>query len=139
MEEDLSPNVQYWSMYVNMVECTGTSCEIKILPAMTDIFFGLNRPNYARWSVLFLNQLAKEAPQSQAVLQSGAFSIRCTEMNFSRSPIDLVLEQTAAASPVRDIIGFHYSPNAIRIWCITSSQRGMSVTELRRLAGFEII
>ena len=84
----------------------------------------------------------KEAPQSQAVLQSGAFSIRCTEGSFSRSAIDLVLEQTVnrdAASPVRGIIGFHYSHNAIRRWCITSTQRGMSVTELRRLVGLETI
>ena len=66
--------------------------------------FGLNRPNYARWGVLFLNQLAKGAPQSQAVLQSGAFSM---ERSFSQSAIDLVLEQTVnrdAASQVRGII-----------------------------------
>ena len=115
---------------------------IKILPAMIDIFFRLNGPNYARWGVLFLNQLAKEAPQSQAVLQSGTFSIRWTERSFSRSAIDLALEQTLnrdAASPVRGIIGFHHSHNAIRKWCITSTQRGMSVTELRRLAGVETI
>ena len=98
--------------------------------------------HYARWDVLFLNQLAKEAPQSQTVLKSAASSIRCTERSFSRSAIDLALERTVnrdAASPMRGIVGFHSSHNAIRRWCITSTQRGMSVTELRRLAGLETI
>ena len=106
------------------------------------IYFWINRPNYARCSVLFLNQIAKEAPQTQEVLQSGAFSVRCTEGSFSRSAIDLTLEQTVnrdAASPMRGIVGFHYSHNAIRRWCITSTQRVMSVTELRRLAGLGTI
>ena len=61
---------------------------------------------------------------------------------FARSTIDLALEPTVnrdAASPMRGIVGFHYSHNAIRRWCITSTQRGISVTELRRLAGLETI
>ena len=40
---------------------------------------------------------------------------------------------------MRGIIEFHYSHNAIRRWCITFTQRGMSVTELQRMAGFETI
>ena len=51
-------------------------------------------------------------------------------MSFSRSAIDLALEQTVnrdATSPMRGIVGFHYSHNAIRRWCITSTKRGMYV------------
>lgn len=55
---------------------------INTLPIIVDIFFGLNRPNCARWGVLFLNQLANATPQSRAVLQTGAFSIRRTEKVF---------------------------------------------------------
>ena len=68
------------------------------------------------------------------MLQSGAFSIRCTERSFSRSAINI-----DAASPMRGNVRFHYSHNAIRRWCITSTQRGMSVAGLRRLAGLETI
>ena len=63
-------------------------------------------------------------------------------MSFSQSAIDLPLEQTVnrdAASPMRGIVGFHYSHSAIRRWCITSTNRGMSVMELRCLAGLETI
>ena len=149
MNGDLGPTAQYWSMYVHMVNrvhrdlmralrTNDVDGYINILPAMIDIFFGLN----ARWGVLFLNQLATASPQSRAVLQAGAFSIRRTEKSFTRSAIDLALEQTVnrdAASPMRGIVWFHYSLNAIRRWCITSTQRGMSVTELRRMAGLETI
>ncbi len=111
---------------------------ISILPAMIDIFFGLNRPNYARWAVLFLDQLLNATPQGRAVLQSGAFSIRRTEKSFARSAIDLTLKQTVnrdAASPMRGIVGFYSSRNSIRRWCMTSTQRGMVVTELRNMTG----
>ena len=38
---------------------------------------------------------------------------------------------------MRGIVGFQYSHNVIRRWYITSTQRRMSVTELRCLAGLE--
>lgn len=49
-----------------------------------------------------------------------------------------MLEQTVnrdAVSPMKGIVGFHNSPNAIRRWCIMSTQRGMSVKELHRMTG----
>ncbi|XP_064653262.1 uncharacterized protein LOC135503582 [Lineus longissimus] len=36
---------------------------------------------------------------------------------------------------MKGIVGFQNSTSAIRRWCITSTQRGISVTELRRLTG----
>ena len=114
---------------------------INIQPAVIDIFFGLNRPNYARWGVHFLNKLANARLESRALLQAGAFSIKRTDKSFSRSAIYLTLEQTVnrdTASPMKCIVGFRQSHNAIRRWCITSPQRGMSVTELRNLTGLEI-
>ena len=43
-----------------------------------------------------------------------------------------------AASPMRGIIGFQNSENAARRWCITSTERGMAVTELRQPTGLRI-
>ena len=73
-------------------------------------------------------------PRIREILQAGALSFRRTGKSFSRSAIDLALEQTVnrdAASPMTGIVGFHHSQNAIRRWCITSAQSGMSVTVLR--------
>jgi len=149
MQGELGPTAQYWCTYVFMinrlhrdlmraVRTNNIEQYITILPAVIDIFFCLNRPNYARWGVLFLEKLNSADPNIRTVLEKGAFSIRRTSNDFSRTAVDLCLEQTVnrdAASPMRGIVGFHYSENAIRRWCTTSTQRGMSVTELRRLTG----
>ena len=150
----LGPTAQYWAIYIFMVNrihrelmralrTNDVNSYISILPAVIDICFGLNRhrPNYARWGVLFLQKLSTASPQTRSVLEKGTFSIRRTKKNYSRSAIDLTLEQTVnrdAASPMRGIIGFQNSENAVRRWCITSTERGMAVTELRQLTGLRI-
>ena len=153
MSGELGPTAQYWCMYIYMinrihrdlmraVRTNNIDQYIDILPAVIDIFFGLNRTNYARWGVLFLNKLETATPQSLSVLKAGGFSIRRTAKHYSRSAIDLTLEQTVnrdAASPMKGIVGFHGSQNAIRRWCITSTQRGMSVTELRNMTGLDTV
>ncbi len=64
MNGALGPTAQYWTMYVYMVNrvhrnlmCAVRTNDvdgyINILPAIIDIFFGLNRPNYARWVFCF--------------------------------------------------------------------------------------
>ena len=68
----------------------------------------MNRPNYARWGSLFLDKLQKTGV-ARKVLESGAFSIRRTSKSYSRSPIDLTLEQTInrdAASSATGITSF---------------------------------
>ena len=134
----LGPTAQYWAIYIFMVNrihrelmralrTNDVNSYISILPAVIDIFFEFNRPNYARCGVLFLQKLSTTSPQTRSVLEKGAFSIRKTKKNYSRSAIDLTLEQTVnrdAASPMRGIIGFQNSENAVRRWCITSTERG---------------
>ncbi|XP_014678737.1 PREDICTED: uncharacterized protein LOC106818551, partial [Priapulus caudatus] len=149
MQGSMGPTAQYWCGYIyfinrvhrdlmRAVRTNDVESYITILPTVIDVFFGLNRPNYARWGVLFLTTLQAADPKIRAVLEKGAFSIRRTSKSFSRTAVDLTLEQTVnrdAASPMKGIVGFHNSPNAIRRWCITSTQRAMSVTELRRMTG----
>ena len=92
MDGKLGPTAQYWSMYVFMVNRVHRDLmrahrtnDIEkytiVLPALIDVFFGLNRPNYARWATLFLQQLITASPPSQNILRSGAFSIRRTRKN----------------------------------------------------------
>ena len=156
MRGALGPTAQYWAIYIFMVNrihreltralrTNDVNSYISILPAVIDILFGLNRPNYARWGggggVLFLQKRSTASPQTRSVLEKGAFSIQRTKKNYSRSAIDLTLEQTVnrdAASPMRGIIGFQNSENAVRRWCITSTDRGTAVTELRQSTGLRI-
>ena len=90
---------------------------INKLPAIYDIIFGLNRPNYAHWGVLFLNQLAKAAPQSQVMPQAEAFSIRRTEKSFSQSAIDFTLEQIVNRDASSSMAGLEtIEQPAMRLW-----------------------
>lgn len=71
-------------------------------------FLDKTMPNYARWAFASWLRISTPPPQSRVVLQAGAFCIRCTEKSFSRSAIDLTLEQTVnrdAESPMRGIVG----------------------------------
>ena len=58
------------------VRTNNTDSYIAMLPAVIDVFFGLNRPNYAHWGVLYLEKLRTANPQIRSVLEKGAFSIR---------------------------------------------------------------
>ena len=73
MNGEIGPTAQYWAMYVYMINrvhrdlmramrTNNIEDYISALPAVIDIFFALNRTNYARWGVIFLNQLESAAP-----------------------------------------------------------------------------
>ena len=115
MQGALGPTAQYWCGCVYLIHrvhrdvmralrTNDIESYITILPTVINVFFGLNRPNYARWGVLFLTKLEAADPQIRTVLETGAFSIRRTSKAFSRTAIDLTLEQMVnrdAASPMR--------------------------------------
>lgn len=151
-EGTIGPMAQFWGTYVFLVNrvhrelqrCVKTNDVdgyIDVFPAILDVFFSLNRPNYARWGTLFLHKLTSSHPQLREILQKGAFSIRRTKKNYSRSAVDLSLEQTVnrdAASSMKGIVAFRNSENARRRWSMTMTQRAMAVLELRTFAGLEV-
>ena len=151
MRGELGPTAQYWTTYIYLinrihrelmraVRTNNVEDYTRVLPEIIDVFFGLNHPNHARWGVLFLHNYEKAAPEAKRLLEADAFSVRRTKRHFARNAVDLTLEQTVnkdAASPMRGIVGLHQFNNAIRRWCITSTQRGMAVSELRAMTGLE--
>ena len=147
------PMAQFWGTYVFLINrvhrelqrCVKTNDVdgyIAIFPTVLDVFFALNRPNYARWGTLFLQKLTSSNPQCQEILKNGAFSIRRTKKTYCRSAVDISLEQTVnrdAASSLKGIVAFRNSENAMRRWSLTMTQRAMAVTELRTFAGLEVV
>ena len=92
----------FWAIYVYFINRVYRSLEravrtnnvseyLKILPLVVEIFFALNRPNYARWGSLFLNKLQHLDPAGLRILEAGAFSIRRTDKSFSRCAIESVV------------------------------------------------
>ena len=99
---------------------------IKIFPTLLVVYFALNRPNYARWGTLFLHKLKSADPELREVLENGAFSIRRTKKNYSRSAVDLSLEQTVnrdSASKMKGIVSFRNSESTMRRWSLSMTQR----------------
>ena len=113
---------------------------VNVFPSILDVFFGLHRPNYARWGTLFLQRLCNADHDLRRILTNGAFSVRRTEKNYSRCAIDLTLEQTVnrnSASQSRGIVAFRNSETSVRRWSITMTQRSSAVTELRLYSGLD--
>ena len=150
MKGEHGPTAAYWATYVYMinrlyrefVRCirmNDLENYKQVLPYLNDVFFGLNRPNYARYTSLLIQKLRNAPSDCVKILKNGAFSVRRTDKNYSRSPVDLVLEQSInkdAASTSKGIVSFHNSHDLIRKWCASSAQRGLAFRELKDMCGF---
>lgn len=80
---------------------------IYALTSVTDLFFATNRQNYARWMSRYqldLMNLPATHPGLKEMLADGLFSIRRTDNQFSRLPVDLTLEQTVNADAASRMI-----------------------------------
>ena len=145
------PMAQFWGTYIYLINrlhrelqrCVKTndvSVYINIFPKIVEIFFALNRPNYSRWGMLFLHKLKTAHPRLKEILENGAFSIRRTKTDYSRSAIDLSLEQTVnkdAGSNMKGIVAFRNSDEALRRWALTMTQRALAVSEVKSFVGLE--
>ena len=117
---------QYWMIYIEMVHMyhqltrsvrTGninlyTAC----LPKITNYFFALNQPNYARWTVKYHDNLLKlpeTHPEVYKEFQNHLFGIKRTNKPFSRIPIDLTLEQTINGDAANQRTGISSITNSI--------------------------
>ena len=142
---------QFWGIYIYLINrlhrelqrCVKTNDVrgyINVLPKILDVFFALNRPNYARWGTLFLHKLKTANPKVINILENGAFSIRRTKKDYSRSAVDLSLEQTVnkdAGSSMKGIVAFRNSDQAVRRWALTMTQRALVVSEMKAFVGLE--
>lgn len=98
------------------------------------LFFTFNHQNYARWLTRnhdnFIN-METSHPGLLEEFECGALSIRRTAKNFSRSPIDLTLEQTInanAANRLTGITSFTNSITARQRWSETHTARTAIIT-----------
>ena len=142
---------QYWIMYMDLVElhqlfshATRTNdldLFIYCLGEMCSMFFATNHPNYARYTVRYrLNLMNIESthPGARETLLAGGLSVRRSSKAFTRTPVDLTLEQTVnadAASRMTGIAAFTQNLNARRRWMITHSIRSAILGYLFDMAG----
>ena len=114
---------------------------IYCLPNLTNYFFALNRINYARWLLRYHDNLLKVSNTHPAVFKDfkkGLFAIKWMNKPFSRSPIDLTLEQTInadAACQRRSVIALTNSVSAQQRWAQSHSLRTSIISHLFESAG----
>lgn len=107
---------------------------------MSDLFFALNQPNYARWSLLYLSNLINLYSENSPLISEfrrGAFGIRRTKTNFARSPVDLTLEQTInadASNQLTDNLAAD-SISARQRWALSHSMRTKILSTIKENIG----
>ena len=148
IHNEFGENIAYWAIYVYMinriyrelqraVRTNNVELYLKVLPCIADLFYALNRPNYARWCSLFIDKFGTLNKEALEVLKSGAFSIRRSDKSYCRGAVDKTLEETVnrdAASPATGIKAFTTNMDAFRRWAANLTEKSMAVTELKKLA-----
>ena len=89
---------------------------------------------------LNLINMEEKHPEAREMLVNGALSIRRTEKSFSRTAVDMTLEQTVnkdAASRLTGIAHFSHSPSARTKWTVTKTARSAIVGSLLSGAGLQ--
>jgi len=151
LEGQHGSTAKYWMMYVDLVRrflVFNRACRTNDLTLfryglgeLIPIFFAGNQPNYSRWMVRFqLNLINAESthPGVTRTLEDGALSVRRTQKPFSRTAVDMTLEQTVnanAASRQTGMASFVHSETARRRWMVTRAIRSEIVGNLMCQAG----
>lgn len=96
---------------------------------MTNLFFAMNQPNYARWTIYYVSNLLNLKSNNSPLLEeftNGAFGIKRTNNTFSRAPVDLTIEQTINADAANCLTGISHFTNSISArqrWALSHSIR----------------
>ncbi|XP_077276997.1 uncharacterized protein LOC143905452 [Temnothorax americanus] len=122
------------------IRCSDFELYIDSIYNMSDLFFSLNQPNYARWSIMYVNNLIKAQNSNSRVVSEfrrGAFGIRRTKCGFSRSPVDLTLEQTINADASNQLT-YNFAAESISArqrWALSHSMRTKIISTVKEHVG----
>lgn len=100
--------IDYYLMFERAMRTNDIELYIFALYCMAPIFFLFNHHNYARWCARYLDELInidEKYPGLRNEFINGALSIRRTNANFCRTPVDITLEQTVNANAANKLTG----------------------------------
>lgn len=116
-----------------------------IIPKITNLFFMVNQPNYARWCVKYydnLQSVEETHPGLEEDFKSGCFGIKRTDKSFSRIPIDLTLEQTINADAAKRLSGIAHFTNSLAArqrWSKSHSIRAALISHVLDVCGLRCL
>ncbi|GFX51176.1 uncharacterized protein TNCV_2735271 [Trichonephila clavipes] len=114
-----------------------------VIPKITNLFFAVNQPNYARWCVKYLDDLNKvdeTHPGLKNDFMNGCFGIKRTDKPFSSIPIDLTLETTINAETARCLSGIAHFTNSLAArqrWTKSHSIRAIKISHVLAVCGLK--
>ncbi|GFW82708.1 uncharacterized protein TNCV_3492801 [Trichonephila clavipes] len=114
-----------------------------VIPKITNLFFAVNQPNYARWCVKYLDNLNKvdeTHPGLKNYFMNGCFGIKRTDKPFSSIIIDLILEQTINAEAARCLSGIAHFINSLAArqrWTKSHSIRAIIISYVLDVCGLK--
>lgn len=148
---DLGRTAHFWTMYNQYIQFyhiverkvreTDIDLFISMLTPMIDLYFATNQLNsrcISKYQLDFMN-LAVSHPGLRQILMDGGFSVRRSNNEFARIPVDLTLEQTVNADAVSRMTGYTSSANnySLRVWwSVTKSSRAALVNEALTMHGW---
>ena len=142
---------QFWIMYIDYIDhyhslerairTNNIDLYIYSMTPIINLFFSTNHVNYSRWLSKFqldLLNIDDTHPGLRDILEDGVFSVRRTHHQFSRCPVDLILEQTVNADAASRQTGLVTATNnygARLRWMLTKSSRAAFIGQVREMAG----
>ncbi|XP_011858812.1 PREDICTED: uncharacterized protein LOC105556339, partial [Vollenhovia emeryi] len=133
--------IEYYLLFNASIRTANFELFKHMLPKITNLFFALNQPNYARWLVKYHHNLCKiddTHPGLRESFKHGSFGVKRTDKPFSRQPIDLTLEQTINADAANKLTGILHFTNSIAArqrWCKSHSIRSSIISHILQKTG----
>lgn len=128
--------VENYQLFEYAIRTSDLNMYIFAARKMCSLFFSFNHQNYARWLTKNIDDLInidQTHPGLREYFENGALSVRRTTKNFSRSPVDLTLEQTInanAANKLTGVTSFTNSLYARQRWSETHTARKAIITHM---------
>lgn len=124
--------IHFFKLYIEFSRSIRTN-DIQLfkfcLLRISSLMFAMNHQNYSRWIIKYYSNLVNidtTHPGLSPLLENGGISIKRTKKNFSRTSVDLTLEQTInadAANKLKGISNITNSISARKRWALSHSIR----------------
>ena len=128
--------VQLYHQFTRSIRMGDLDLYIHSLYNISSLFFTFNQHDYARWLLVYHNNLLKLQNTHTQVYEdfrNGCFAIKRTSKQFSRVPVDFTLEQTINADAACQRNGISALTNSISArqrWVQTYSHRATAISKV---------
>lgn len=137
-----NPNFKFWWSYMEMVEILlmftraqregNWNLHLHSFQRMIPYFMIYDHTNYARWGVIYVNEMHHLPPEVQKEFEDGNFVVKQTSQNFNQVDPDQSQEWLNGIGKKRGgIIGITKTSSALSRWALSYNLRSHLANETR--------